>query len=203
MKPTRDGSVVVGDEQENVPAKKKRRGKVFDVCVPVDPNFGAIVGRNGTFTIRGIRVWGGRDGCFYIDGLGKRHRTINGGLSCDGRAMKEIGEAVVAHFASEKKEPDGCPYCGAPWAVHDGDGSCEMQQRALKFHCPSCDADLQETGVIVISPCEREASVYVEKDGLHLTDYESPTVLSEITSICCHECGEALPEIMRKAIAAD
>jgi len=55
--------------------------------------YGWIQGRNGLFDILAVRVgWYGNPTGVYIDGIGKRGKTINGGLSLTASAMDALCE---------------------------------------------------------------------------------------------------------------
>lgn len=51
---------------------------------------GFIQGRNGTADLTAVHIWG--DDMIFIDGIGKRGRTINGGLQIPRSVFEEIVE---------------------------------------------------------------------------------------------------------------
>lgn len=60
-----------------------------EISIIVGTSSGWITGRNGTFDLSRVHLWQGTHAVF-IDGIGQRGKTINGGLGLDTATMDEL-----------------------------------------------------------------------------------------------------------------
>lgn len=63
----------------------------IDVTQEVDINESLIVGRNGTFPLKAVRVWYSSNyKKVFIDGIGKSGKTLRAGLVIDAKSFKKL-----------------------------------------------------------------------------------------------------------------